>query len=237
MGRRSKATQSRLQNLREASKSQRTQVDDVTSDEDEDSESSGDATIVDIRTGAEHRDGFIIFEDYDETDSDDDHIPGSNDSDSEDGDDSDFEDLDELQVDSLETNEIRIEADLLRFSAILAEAQRVAVKLERESDDPKRPKRYTGNAPRTKCFHAQKRRTLAAEGQKFISQFFTAKGKMPPQSVNQPPIASDSDSSDEESIIDVDEHLDRIFGRGEDTGPSEISEPESGSIVSSPSES
>ena len=46
MGRRSKATQSWLQNLREASKSQRTQVDDVTSDEDEDSESSGDATIV-----------------------------------------------------------------------------------------------------------------------------------------------------------------------------------------------
>ena len=108
----------------------------VTSDEDEDSESSGDATIVDIRTGAEHRDGFIIFEDYDETESDDDHIPGSNDSDSEDGDGSDFEDLDELQVDSLETNEIKIEADLLRISAILAEAQRVAVKLEQESDDP-----------------------------------------------------------------------------------------------------
>ena len=58
MGRRSKATQSRLQNLREAPKSQRTQVDDVTSDEDEDSESSGDAAIVDIRTGAEHRDGL-----------------------------------------------------------------------------------------------------------------------------------------------------------------------------------
>jgi hypothetical protein len=89
MGRRSKATQSRLQNLGEASKSQRTRVasDDVTLDEDED---SGDAAIVDIGTGAEH--GFIVFEDY-ETDSksDDDsddpsHIPGSNDSDSEDGD-------------------------------------------------------------------------------------------------------------------------------------------------------
>jgi len=224
MGRRSKATQSRLQNLGEASKSQRARVDDVTSDEDEDS--SGDAAIVDIGTGAEH--GFIVFEDY-ETDSDDDHIPGSNDSDSEDGD-SDFED-------ELEINEIRIEADLLRFSAILAEAQRVAVKLEQESDAPKRPKQYTGNAPRTKRFHAQKRRTLAAEGQKFISQFFTAKGKMPlQQSVNQPPIPSDSDSSDEESIIDIDEHLNQIFGRGEDTRPSENSEPESSiDIVSSPS--
>jgi hypothetical protein len=74
------------------------QVDDVTSDEDEDS--SGDAVIEDIGTGAEH--GFIVFEDH-ETDSDNDHIPGSNDSDSEDGD-SDFEDK--------ETNEIRIEAEM-----------------------------------------------------------------------------------------------------------------------------
>ena len=54
------------------------------------------------------------------------------------------------------------------------------------------------------------------------------------QSVNQPPIPSDSDSSDEESIIDVDEHLDQIFGREEDTEPSEILELESG-VVSSPS--
>src|SRR6266700_1612580 len=117
MGRRSKATQSRLQNLGEAPKSQRAWVDDVTSDEDEDS--SGDAAIVDIRTGTEH--GFIVFEDY-KTDSDDDHIPGSDDTDG----DSDFEDE--------ETTEIRIEADLLRFSAILAGAQGVAVKLEQESD-------------------------------------------------------------------------------------------------------
>jgi len=137
MGRRSKATQSRLQNLGEASKSQRTQVDDVTWYED----SSGDAAIEDIETGAEHR--FIVFEDY-ETGSDDDHIPGSNDSDSKDGD-SDFEDE--------ETNEIRIEADLLRFSAILTEAQRVAVKLEQESDAPKRPKQYTGKVPLRTKFH------------------------------------------------------------------------------------
>jgi hypothetical protein len=115
MGRRSKATQSQLQNLGKASKVQRTWVDD-----DEDEDSSGDVVIEDIGTGAEH--GFIVFEDY-ETDSDNDHIPGSNDSDSEDGN-SDFEDE--------ETNEIRIEADLLHFSAILTEAQRVAVKLESE---------------------------------------------------------------------------------------------------------
>jgi hypothetical protein len=180
---------------------------------------------MDIGTGAEH--GFIVFEDY-ETDSDDDHIPGSDDTDSEDGD-SDFEDE--------ETTEIRIEADLLRFSAILAEAQAVAVKLEQESDAPKHPKQYTGNAPCMEHFHAQKRCTLAAEGQKFISQFFTAKGNMPPQqSVNQPPIPSEPDSSDEESTIDIDEYLDRIFGRGEDIRPTENSEPES-DVVSSPSAS
>ena len=171
MGRRSKATQSQLQNLGEAVKSQRTWVDDVTSDEDEDP--SGDTMTEDIGTGAEHR--FIVFEDY-KTDSDDDHIPRSNDSDSEDRD-SDFEDE--------EINKIRIEADLLRFSAILTEAQKVAVKLEQESDAPKHPKQYTGNAPCTKCFHVQKRHTLAAEGQKVISQSFTANRKMPPQqSVN-----------------------------------------------------
>ena len=67
MGRRLKATQSRLKNLGEATKSQRMWVDDVTSDEDEDS--SGNAMpIVHIGTGTEHR--FIAFEDY-ETDSDD----------------------------------------------------------------------------------------------------------------------------------------------------------------------
>ena len=76
---------------------------------------------------------------------------------------------------------------------------------------------------------------LAAEGQKFISQFFTEKGKIPPwQSVNQSPIPSEPDSSDEESIIDIDEHLDQIFGRGEDIRPRKNSEPES-DIVSSPS--
>ena len=223
MGRRSKAIQSRLKNL-QPQKNQRARVDDAT-DEDEDStaNTTGDEAITDIGTASEH--GFIVFEDY-ETDSDDDHISGVSDSDSEDTD-SDFEDEDDT--------EIRIEADLLRFSAILAEAQKVAVKLEQESDARKRPKRYMGNALRTKRFHMQKRRTLAAEGQKFISQFFTAKGNIPPrQSVNQPsiPSESDPDSSDEESVIDVDEHLDRIFGRVEAAIPSENSEPESNFVSS-----
>ena len=204
MGRRSKAVQSRLQNLGQPPKSQKARVDDVT-DED-DSDTSGNVPIAAIGTGGSHSEhGFIVFEDY-ESDSDGDHTPDSSDSDSEDTD-SDFEDEDD--------REIRNDADLLRFSAILAEAQRVAVKLEKENDKPRRPKRYTGNAPRTKRFHAQKRRTLAAEGQKFIGQFFTAKGKAPTRPPADQPrnrSESDPDSSDEESIIDIDEHLDRILG-------------------------
>ena len=60
----------------EASKNQRTGpgVDDVISDEDH-------AAIVDVGTGTDH--GFIFFEDY-ASETDDDHIPGSNDSDTED---------------------------------------------------------------------------------------------------------------------------------------------------------
>jgi hypothetical protein len=54
-----------------------------------------------------------------------------------------------------------------------------AIKMESDGAEfqPKRGKRYTGNSARTKRFHAQKRRTLQGEGQKFIShcQWFPAK--------------------------------------------------------------
>ena len=170
MGRRSKATQSRLKNF-QLQKNQRAQVDDVT-DEDEDSTSnkSGDEVIADIRTGLEH--GLIVFEDY-ETGSDYDHIPEASDLDSENTD-SDFENENDA--------EIRIEGDLLCFSAILVEAQRVAVKSEQECDAPRHPKQYTGNAPCMKRFHAHKWCTLAAKGQRcyeqtlypVLSDFFSA---------------------------------------------------------------
>lgn len=194
MGRRSNAVQSRLQNLGQPPQSHRAHVDDVTDSEDEDYLPSPP------EKGASDDYGFIVFEDY-ESDGDD-YTPGSSDSETED-ESSDLEDEDR--------REIRNDADLLRFSAILVEAQQVAVKLEQEMDKPKRAKHYTGNAPHTKRFHAKKRRTLAAEGQKFISQFFPARA-MVPKATHQPYGGSDPDSSDEESIIDIDEHLDRIFG-------------------------
>jgi len=241
MGRRSRAVQSRLQNLGQLPKSQKARVDDVTDEDSDEDSPNSDASenvpsVVIGRGDLDSEHGFIVFEDY-ESDSDGDHTPGSSESDSDSEDtDSDFEDEND--------GDIRNDADLLRFSAILTEAQRVAVKLEQEDDKPKRPKQYTGNAPRTKCFHAQKRRTLAAEGQKFISQFFTGKGKMPPRPpTDQLPSSSDSDSSDEESIIDIDEHLGRIFGGQEDfdltmANHSKNSEPDSDTkSVSSPAES
>jgi hypothetical protein len=198
MGRRSKAAQSRLQSLGQPPKSQKARVDDVTDSEDE-GDSSPDHLDAAVNVPIEKDYGFIVFEDY-ESDSDDDHIPGPSDSEETE---SNFEDEDD--------QEIKDDADLLRFSAILTEAQRVAVKLEQDSEKPKRPKHYTGNAPRTKRFHAQKRRTLAAEGQKFISQFFPGRANLPQPTVSLPD-TSGYESDDEESLIDINEHLDRIFG-------------------------
>ena len=166
MGRRSKAVQSRVGNFGQPSKTQKARPDDVT-DSDSESEGQDDDYLpsnhpedLPIRQDMDPDDyRFILFENY----VSDDDIEGL--SDLEEPDDSDLEDED--------YQEIRSDANLLQFSAILAEAQKVAVKLEQEHDElkPKRPKHYMGNAVRTKRFHAQKRHKLAAEGQKFISQF------------------------------------------------------------------
>ena len=210
MGRKSKASQSRIGNFGQTQRA-RPGADVITASdseaEDEDYLPSNHPKDLPIR---KDDNGFIFFKDYES----DDEIS----SDSED--DSDLEVRDELE----EYQEIRNDADLLKFSAILAEAQKIAVKLEREHDEsrPKRPKHYKGNAARTKRFHAQKRRTLAAEGQKFISHFFTATEK----TVTPLPHAdgSDPDSENNESIVDIDEHLDRIFGGPEDERINSLSE-------------
>ncbi|KAG6851921.1 hypothetical protein C0991_004944 [Blastosporella zonata] len=88
-----------------------------------------------------------------------------------DTDDSDIEDMD---LDQEEAAKMGTEAEILRFSAILVEAQAVTVKAEREATEskPKWKHHYTGNAPRTIRHYALKRRKLASTGQKFIHQFF-----------------------------------------------------------------
>lgn len=91
----------------------------------------------------------------------------------EDSDDSDKE-LDEDELDRL-INEAKIQ----HFNAIFFEAQAMAVKAEREAsgEKPKRKCHYTGNTSRTRRYHAQKRRQLAATGQNFINSWFLREKK------------------------------------------------------------
>ena len=152
--------------------------------------------------------GFILFKDYEsDNESDDsDHLLN----DLEEPNDSDLQDEDH--------QEIRNDVELLQFTAILAEVQKVAVKLEQQIQEskPNCPKHYTRTAPCTKRTHAQKRRTIAAEGQKSINQYFTASAKVPqPAPPSSQNVGPDSDDN-EKFIVDIEEHLDQIFGGPED---------------------
>lgn len=92
----------------------------------------------------------------------------------------------------------------------------MALQAEREIAEaqPKRKKHYTGNAPRTKRFHAQKRRELEATGQKSITAFFgvkpaqTEQKALSSQTTKQVPEVTELDSDDEVEIV---ERLNRIF--------------------------
>ncbi|KAF8501243.1 hypothetical protein BU17DRAFT_72022 [Hysterangium stoloniferum] len=68
-------------------------------------------------------------------------------------------DMDEDESDNEEeTGNVRTETDIFMFSQILAQVQLAAVKAEWEAaqGQPNRKRHYTGNAPQTKCYHAQK---------------------------------------------------------------------------------
>ena len=79
-----------------------------------------------------------------------------------------------------ETVDVKTDADIFMFSQILAEVQLAAVKAEQEAaqEQPNCKQHYSGNAPWTKCYHAQKRRKLAKTGQKFIQSFFMEKPEL-----------------------------------------------------------
>jgi hypothetical protein len=125
--------------------------------------------------------------------------------------DSDGADSDEEleEVDEEELTELQNEADIEHFNAVLAQAQAMAVKAEREAagEKPKRKRRYMGNSNRTKRHHAQRRRELAGTGQKLISSMFTKKRQ--PESIKTPPdiveVVDDSDSDRDSSDADDDE--------------------------------
>lgn len=153
MGRRSKANIARIGNLPKPQNTQKTTVEDISEEDDSDYE---DDILL------EHG-FFFLDEEISENEASDDE--------------SDEESATDDDVDENELNALKNEADIDRFNSILAHAQAMAVKAEREAagERPKRKRHYTGNSERTKRHHAQKRRELASTGQKLISSMFMKK--------------------------------------------------------------
>jgi len=131
MGRQSKATLARLNNFLKPATHQNPTVEEVSEGSEDDDTDFEDEDFL------EH--GFF-FLDEEPMNSDDT--------------DSDGEGVDEDELMGLQN-----EADIEHFNAILAQAQAMAVKAEREAagEKPKRKRHYTGNSARTKRHHAQKR--------------------------------------------------------------------------------
>ena len=185
MGRQSKATKARRSNLGRLNNPQNPSVEDASDDEDLDFE---DNDLL------EH--GFFFLDDS----------PSEGDSDSDED-----EELDEDELDGL-INEAKIE----HFNAILFEAQAMAVKAEREAngEKPKRKRHYMGNSTRTRQYHAQKRRQLAATGQKLINSWFSREKKpniLPPKD-SAPEVVEISDNSDaSEGEDEIDACVHRLF--------------------------
>jgi hypothetical protein len=76
----------------------------------------------------------------------------------------------------------------------------MAVKAECEAngEKPKCKRHYTGNSTRTQQYHAQKRRQLAATGQKLINSWFLREKEpnMLPPKDSAPEVVEISDNSD-----------------------------------------
>jgi hypothetical protein len=190
MGRRSKATTARINNLQKSTGPRNATVEDVFNDEDVNYEQDDD--LLD--------EGFFFLDD---------------DATEDDSDDCDSED-DEVDEDKLES--LQNEAAIEHFNAVLREAQALAVKAEREAaGERKRKRHYSGNSERTKRYHAQKRRELATTGQKLISSMFSKKrrdtthvpeGQKAGDDILE--IVDDSDCSDDEEN-DVQTSVKRLF--------------------------
>ena len=136
------------------------------------------------------------------------------------GEDLDDSDSDE-EVDEEELNELKNEADIEHFNAVLAQAQAMAVKAERKAagEKLKHKRHYMGNSACTKWHHAQRHRELAVTGQKLISSMFTTrqqKTTLPPEENETPPdiqaveVIDDSDPSDVDDD-DIEEALKQLF--------------------------
>ena len=197
MGRQSKATKARHRNLGRVNNPQNLSVEDGSHDEDLNFE---DNNLLES--------GFSFL---------DDESPSEEDYDSEDE-----------EPDEDEPGRLIDEAKINHFNAILFEAQAMAVKAEREangaSEKPKRKRHYAGNSTRTRQYHAQKRRKIAATGQKFINTWFSKEKKPNLNSATELPledlgqetieISDDSDASEGEESSgndEIDASLHRLF--------------------------
>lgn len=187
MGRRSKATNARLHNLGHAKESQKTWLEDVTDTDDEDYIPPIAAQHPPQESEAY---GYICCNELEDSDSD--------------------SDDDASEFDEDEAAELQTEAEILLFSAILSEAQAIAIKLEFDAAElkPKRKRHYTKNSVRTKQHYTQKRKALAMTGQKFISAFFAKQETAPTTEATD---ASDTEPEEEMTEINIQEHLDNIF--------------------------
>jgi len=195
MGRSSKATTARRNNLGKTETHQKPIVEDasVSDNEDMDFEDSEDNLLEEGFYLPDE--GDVVAEDSDDSDSDDDELSKG--------------ELDELQI----------EEEIEHFNAVLFEAQAMAVKAKREAagQKTKRKRHYPGNSVRTKQHYAQKRRALAATGQKLISSLFSKKekesnlcvrGEMEGPEIIE--ITDNSDSSDEQDN-NIEMSLIRLF--------------------------
>ena len=184
MGRKSKASQARLNNLRNcAPKPYHPTVEDVSDTEDMDYMPRDDLDLV---SEADVEEGERDCNEFQEKI----YVPA----DASDGDDmsaTDYSDLEDMELDDDEEADIINDAALLAFSSVLQRAQDIATAAENKKwGERKRPKRYAKNSTRTLRRHAQKRRKLATEGQRPISDW------VQPMQQLEPPTTSMTSSAD-----------------------------------------
>ena len=198
MGRRSKAATARLNNLGQLETSRNLTIDDAQiSDHDDGMNIEGEDLL---------EEGFFFLDEGDDSDI-------MIDEDSE-GSESEDEGIDEDELDELQN-----EADIEYFNAVLIEAQVMAVNAEREAAGQKKSKRkrhYTGNLDRTKRYHAQKRRVLAATGQKLISTMFSTR------KTSDLTTQLDSQGNTARNIIEIVDEASENDSESEDDGSDEI---------------
>jgi hypothetical protein len=106
-----------------------------------------------------------------------------------------FDSDSDWELDENDVVEIKDDAALLTFVAVLQKAQQVAAAAQRRKEGPQRPRHYTGNSTQTQYRQARRRKELAADGQKFIRQWLSQKQETTPTE-------TDKSSTEVDSLIE-----------------------------------